>query len=677
MFFYSLCTQAQGVTLQSSNLPIVIISTGGANIIAGTKIMADMKVIYNGPGKRNYVTNTVYHYKGKIGIEIRGNVTATWPKKPYSIETRFENGENREVALCGMPPESDWNLMANHLDKTLMRNSVASYMAQRMGNWASRWSYCEVIVNGSYNGVYALVERIKINKNRVDIEELTPVDNDAATITGGYIWEISPNGDDTEDFGSDRKLVAPKSIRISPQQKQYIRSYDDQFRSAMSNAVWDNLETGYPKWIDTQSFIDEIILQEACKNSDAYGWSGYFHKNRMQKICAGPIWDFDQSLCNSAYNDGSNAYEWLLTKTGTGTPFFWPKLFTDPTFKYLLKKRWFELRASALNTDTILQFINSNVAILNEAQVRNFIRWPILGTPEPWPWRALPGYETRNTYQKEVDSMKAFVVRRFNWMDEQLAAVPNVTITSPLLAITEFFYLPLSGANFEYVKITNRGSATVSVSNVSLTEGIFYTFPVNSTLKAGESLILAADSERFRKKFGYKPFGQFSGHLGDDSGKLCLRDCFGQIIDTFTYRNGKSGWPKISWTEPGALQLKNINLNNAVGANWTRITVPKDLIPISDSNDTVIDVNTGIKDGASEQSIVYPNPASDFVALKNIRMEKSLLEIIDLNGRTCIRLNMLPQEEVSINTSRLPGGKYLVRFITDKELRILPLLIIH
>ena len=336
---YALNALSQSVTLTSSNLPIVIINSNGTAIIQDVKRTADMKVIYNGEGKRNYITDTVFHYKGKIGIEIRGNMTATFQKKPYSIETRYENGENRSIAMCGMPAESDWLLMANHMDKTLMRNAVASFISLQMGRWASHWHFCEVITNGKYDGVDGIMERIKIDKNRLDLEKLTPTANSGDSITGGYVWEISPNGNPLEDFGLGRKLGAPNSASVTVQQKAYIKSFDDQFRAAMLATGWDNLTTGFPKWIDTKTFIDEIIIQEACKNSDAYGWSSYFHKDRQQRINAGPSWDFDQSLCNSFHNDGGNPYQWLITNGDTDNPFFWPKLFGNPTFKYLLKKR--------------------------------------------------------------------------------------------------------------------------------------------------------------------------------------------------------------------------------------------------------------------------------------------------------------------------------------------------
>ena len=43
------------IAFYSSNLPVVIINTNGQQIPDDPKIMADFKIIYNGPGERNYI----------------------------------------------------------------------------------------------------------------------------------------------------------------------------------------------------------------------------------------------------------------------------------------------------------------------------------------------------------------------------------------------------------------------------------------------------------------------------------------------------------------------------------------------------------------------------------------------------------------------------------------------
>jgi hypothetical protein len=94
---------AQDVDFQSSNLPIVVIDMGGQAIPDDPKATAHMGIIYNGAENRNNITDPFNEYDGAIGIELRGTSSLNWPKKPYGIETRHEDGENNNVSICGMP----------------------------------------------------------------------------------------------------------------------------------------------------------------------------------------------------------------------------------------------------------------------------------------------------------------------------------------------------------------------------------------------------------------------------------------------------------------------------------------------------------------------------------------------------------------------------------------------
>jgi hypothetical protein len=148
--------------------------------------------------------------------------------------------------------------------------------------------------------------------------------------------------------------------------------------------------------------------------------------DRLGKLCGGPAWDFDQALSNSTFNEGPNYSEWIITKSewdgwlAENHPPFWRKLFNERKFKLKLAKRWFALRTDVWSTATIMEFINNTAAYLNEAQQRNFTKWPILGQEI---WRSTPGWAQRDTYQKEVSYLKAFLQNRLAWMDAQLQPV--------------------------------------------------------------------------------------------------------------------------------------------------------------------------------------------------------------------------------------------------------------
>jgi hypothetical protein len=429
-----------------SDIPIIIIDTEGGTIVHEPKIKARMGIINNGAGNRNSITDPFNEYDGLIGIEYRGNASfRISDKKPLTIETRNEDGSNNNVEILGLPKESDFVLQAGYMDKTLMRNPLAYYMYRSMGRWAPRTCHVELILNGSYQGVYILEEKIKPDKNRLDIAKMDSSDISGDALTGGYIWCINRRWgdeehndllfDSTEADGNFRFLKYPKPDDVTPEQLAYISLLEQEFCDIMAGPNYKDPSIGYDAYIDVPSFIDEIIIQEITSNSDAYSYSGFFHKDRGEKISAGPVWDFDQALCNSTHNDGARTDQWIILKPDGGRPPFWNRLFPEPAIQTQLKTKWNEYRKSVLSRELLLAFIDSVASYLNEAQEHNFTRWPILGVPI---WRSLPGAEERYTYQKEVDYMKEWLLSHLEWMDIQLYQEPSSVENQSNENITEF-----------------------------------------------------------------------------------------------------------------------------------------------------------------------------------------------------------------------------------------------
>ena len=456
----------------SSNLPILVIQTNNQNIPDSPKINAHLGIIYNGEGKRNNVSDSYNHYDGSIGIELRGNSSQSFPKKPYDFETRDASGANLNVSLLGMPEENDWILRASYLDHTFIRNILASHLSHEIGNWASRCRLVELVINDDYKGIYILMEKIKRDKNRLDIATLSPDEIDFPDITGGYIFEITGFA---SDLGASRELKYPDIDDVAPEQLKYIKDYDDQFRTVMQLADYADLINGYTEWIDDDSFVDELIVQEAMRNSDAYGWSAYFHKDKEGKLKAGPVWDFDQSAGNSSYPDNGVVTGWLFSHPYTNnTPFFWPKLFVDPAFAWKVRTRWEEMRKGRFQTETLMTYIDSVAMLLSEAQTREFAKWPVLGQ---FIWRETNGYQQRNTYQKEVDYLKSFLTQRWAWMDNELAKIQNPATSVPEisgLSNVEVQVYPVPTKDEVTFEINIKNDASVVIQIYNLQGGLIY-----------------------------------------------------------------------------------------------------------------------------------------------------------------------------------------------------------
>ncbi|MFZ1518680.1 MAG: CotH kinase family protein [Ignavibacteriaceae bacterium] len=447
------------IVFTSSNLPIVFINTGGQIIPDDHKITADMGIIYNGEGLRNNLTDPFNNYNGKIGIEIRGSSSQQFPKKQYSVETRDLSGNDISVSLLGFPEESDWILFAPYNDKSLMRDVLVYKIASQMGRYASRSKYCEVVLDGEYIGLYVLLEKVKRDANRVNIKKLEPADISGDDLTGGYILKIDKTDGENNDgwystylpnplspYSVFYQYHYPKPDEIVQQQKDYIQNKIFQFETMMNlGSNISDTSTGYPKYLDVNSFIDFILVNEMAKNVDGYRLSTYLYKDRDSRntrIFAGPVWDFNLAFGNADYYNGWMTNGWQLEYLTTYqnipldepflTPFWWRKLFDDPDFRNNVYSRWQMLKNNVLTTQNIFNQIDSLKILLDESSIRNFEKWPVIGV------RVWPNYFVGQTYQQEIDYLKNWISFRLNWMNLNMIGEPTNILNQDDFIITEF-----------------------------------------------------------------------------------------------------------------------------------------------------------------------------------------------------------------------------------------------
>ena len=148
---------------QTYDLPIVFIDTKGECLDQNVteKIPATMKVL---DGATNNVADSAKGTRYDIGIKVRGQSSAKFPKPGYSIEVRDEKGEGMDVSLFGLPPADDWVLHGPYVDKSMMRNALAHWLFRQAGHYSPRTRHFDLYINGVYRGVYVLIEKIKRGK---------------------------------------------------------------------------------------------------------------------------------------------------------------------------------------------------------------------------------------------------------------------------------------------------------------------------------------------------------------------------------------------------------------------------------------------------------------------------------------------------------------------------------
>jgi len=470
----------------SSNLPIVVINTSGASIPDDPKVTTDMGIIYNGPGAMNHLSDPFNNYNGKIGIETRGSSSQMFPKKSFGLETRTAAGQDTSVPLLQMPKESDWVLSASYSDKSLMNNVLAYKLYRDFGGYAPATRYVELVLNGQYQGVYVLMEKIKRDSARVDISRLTDNDTAGSALTGGYILKIDKQtGSGGGGFLSGyAPLVSsggqtifyqfeyPADDEIHPKQAQYIERFVDSFEYSLKYLSLYDTTSGWRHYADAASFVRYFILNELSKNVDGYRISTYLYKTKDtkgNKLYIGPPWDYDIAFANADYCGGNRdtgwafRFGWECANDYWQVPFWWERYLQDTVFRNELQCTWQQLRNTVLDTTNLFGWIDSTADYLDTAQARNFEAWPVLGLyvwPNPAPVPA--------TYAGEVAELKSWLRRRITWLDTHIPGTcqPPVTGIAGATSAADLAVFPNPFSNQMWLQIPEAGRYTVSLSGM-------------------------------------------------------------------------------------------------------------------------------------------------------------------------------------------------------------------
>jgi hypothetical protein len=306
------------------------------------------------------------------------------------------------------------------------------------------------------------MEKLKRDRNRIDVSTLDPAENTPELISGGYVLKIDKTSggdinidqpleyfennwaDDaryTEEISFRSKydiyggLIAfepfgepyhsnmyletyflyeyPKAINISESQKAYIQKYIHDFETALLSDDFSSELRTYTDYIDLESFVDFFIINELTRNVDGYRLSTYMYKDRGEKLRMGPIWDLDIGYFSGDripmddwvinYNSYVDRDAWML-------PFWWTRMMEDPVFRTALKARWSDLRIGVLSNTQLLWNVEEAASYLeiNGAVDRNYRKWD-----------QGDGFD----YQAQIESLKTYLQNRSQWMDGMISSL--------------------------------------------------------------------------------------------------------------------------------------------------------------------------------------------------------------------------------------------------------------
>jgi len=617
--------EPEEVNLEETNLPIMIINTGGQLIPDEPRISADMGLIFNGEGQINHIGDIWNEYSGKISIEQRGESSSGFAKKSYSIELQKADGSNNNVSILGLPEENDFVLYGPYSDKTMIKNVLTYELYRKTGRWAPRTRFIEVMLNDDYRGVYVLTEKLKRDENRVDIDKITSADVLPEDMSGGYILRRDKNKNLPEDAPwwwtstveqpyHQRmwyEYVDPAYEELTNSQTDYIKDWMHQFDEMMSGPEFSNPTTGYRNYITVNSFIDMMFINEISKGIDNYMFSTYFYKENDSdggRFVAGPPWDYNIGYGNVNYGESWEAaetYGWCYPQ-GSRT-YWYERLMEDEHYRNKVYCRWSDFRNGIYSDESVTNIIDSCLNVLAEAADRNFTQYPTLGQ---YVWPAISPFP--DTYQGEVDNLKTWLLARLEWMDNQWAISGTCTDMPP-----------------DDIALSNN------------------TIQMDASANSVVGRLMTIDQDSDEHTYSLVP-----GEGGDDNGVFIIVGNKLRLSDTYPVNMKKSTYStRIRSEDDRRKSIEKVFIIHAID-----------------------DVVSGIEDRIHDAFTLFPNPTTGTVQIMNTGQNQLNYEVCvnNLSGRQLfIYTGKLDQINADLyrDSGALASGIYLMKINAGGQMK--------
>lgn len=446
------CTVCGGTSGLCTHLPLLSIDTGGQKIpgnpvrdeegvtiyyetsAGGAEEIRVSVDIRDKEGSWHHLTDEPDETLTAL-FRIRGNSSRGFSKKSYRIQLIDADNPEQDnpQSLLGMPEGSEWALHGPFLDKTLIRNYMWMNLSAQVMGYAPSVRFCEVTIDGQYQGLYVLMETITVSPQRVNLteyEEGNPVFS--------YLVRLEPNYKAIKQIdnftfytmrmepGTGIELLYPGTSRQTAAVKQYVQS-DFSFieRYLYSRDMSRNPDSCWD-YLDLDSFVDYYILQEFLAVSDSFSASTYFYKDVRGKLHVGPVWDYNNALNNFFHDLPETGY--FLAQKGWFT-----QLMKSPRFVERVIERYHSLRKGVLSEQYIEKYTSDVITWLGSAIDRNYEVWgysfdsSLLSPYERRSPSSPNADETKtiealnpHSFEEAVEWMLDYAQKRGRWMDEYI-----------------------------------------------------------------------------------------------------------------------------------------------------------------------------------------------------------------------------------------------------------------
>lgn len=324
--------------------------------------------------------------KENAQVKWRGGISCLYPKKSYTFKMAHK------MSLAGLPRQRSFILNSNYIDKTMMRHKISFDLFREMNptkNLASQCAYVTVSLNGAYNGLYVLMQKLNagslgINKN----DSMAMIFKDPPLFRGENRLEPRWVQEPGNYFQQNYPDIEEVDMNDYMEKLMHFMIYADD--SIFAHEIGS--------LFDLDNIIDWHLLLMLTDNGDGVLKNFYLYKCDSLTPFRIAIWDYDDAFGR----DGTGELKPAEHLPELDRCLILNRLQNNPylNYNFLLKQRYRELRDSGIFSKAHIEnMILENDRIIKHELQRNFERWPIDGY----------GYMDDYRYEEEIEVMRRYL----------------------------------------------------------------------------------------------------------------------------------------------------------------------------------------------------------------------------------------------------------------------------
>lgn len=301
---------------------------------------------------------------------------------------------NAAYSVLDDPMNTTWELLSNAKDATMLHTQTGFHLGKISNlHFTPHFHFADLMLNERYFGTYLLGESIDYTNNRTGVE------------SNGFIVKIdASNGRTyfkTDNLEQPVTIVSP-TVFSGDEDYRFISNYVRSAESALFGSNFTDATEGWQRYLDMDSFVDWYLINEIAKNLDGdFGAECYMNMKRDGKLRMGPLWKMERSF---GYGDSSTS-DFVIKNVK-----WYNRLFQDPAFVAKVKERFTYFYN---HKNDILKEIDADVSYLRNAIPENNNKWEVFSGSS--------ADDVRKKYQKEVTTMKSWIEKRMDWLNDEIS----------------------------------------------------------------------------------------------------------------------------------------------------------------------------------------------------------------------------------------------------------------